>query len=483
MFDAEASTEAPHAPDAVMVRTTIAQIEAKRSAALASHAAAFDALAAAHIATAATTSAKGDGPLAAHADLTGKTYLKSGEDPRAHYLEHVRQGLDRRIWSHLVDFMGLERVMDRTEREAFRAALAENPPPATAENCASTFARLIGDADVIFRRGIALAFSGLDRRFRSHDGFKIGARIVLSWGMDSSGYWCRGRDETLRDVERTFYTLDGKEQPERSGGIIGALALAKNRAPGRGFGPAAYMAEDDYFRVRVFMNGNVHVWFKRDDLVRKVNELLAEYYGATLGAGADAAETNAAPKTGIAPRFGLFETPEPLARRVLSKAGVHTPETYSGDGFARLRVLEPSAGRGRIALPAARAGHDVVCVEFQPELADGLARAGLRTIQGDFMAATPAVLGLFDAVTMNPPFDRGRDCEHVRHAFDFLKPGGVLVSIMSASVEFREDKRTTDFRAFVERFGGKFEDLPPGSFAESGTNANTVLLTIRAPRA
>lgn len=467
----------------LMLRTTITEIEARRSAALASHAAAFDALAAAHEASAATTSSKGNPPLAAHADLTARAYLKTGEDPRADYIERTRQDLDRRIWSHLVDFMGLERVMDRTEREAFRQALADNPPPATAENCARTFARLIGDADTIFRRGIALAFSGLDRRFRSHDGFKIGARIVLSYGMDSSGYWSRGRDETLRDVERTFYTLDGKEQPERSGGIIGALALAK-RQTGNGWGAAAYMAEDDYFRVRVFLNGNVHVWFKRDDLVRKVNELLGEYYGATLGAGADAAETTAAPKTGIAPRFGLFETPEPLARRLLSDASVYTPETWSGrSDYDRLRVLEPSAGRGRIAKPAAAAGHDVVCVELQPDLAAELARAGLRTVQGDFMEATPAVLGTFDRVVMNPPFDRGRDCDHVRHAFAFLKPGGVLVSVMSASVEFREDKRTADFRAFVEHFGGEFRDLPPGSFAESGTNANAVVVTIRAPRA
>ena len=466
----------------LMLRTTITEIEAKRAAALASHAAAFDALAAAHEASAATTSSKGNPPLAAHADLTAQAYLKTGEDPRADYLERTRQDLDRRIWSHLVDFMGLERVMDRTERDAFRAALADNPPPATAENCARTFARLIGDADTIFRRGIALAFSGLDRRFRSHDGFKIGARIVLSYGMDSSGYWSRGRDETLRDVERTFYTLDGKEQPERSGGIIGALSLAK----GKRWGAAAYMAEDEYFRVRVFLNGNVHVWFKRDDLVRKVNELLGEYYGATLGAGADAADAPNAPKTGIAPRFGLFETPEPLARRLLDDANIYTSETWNEERsgpYERRRVLEPSAGRGRIALPAARAGHDVVCVELQPDLAADLARAGLRTVQGDFMEATPAVLGLFDRVVMNPPFDRGRDCDHVRHAFGFLKPGGVLVAIMAAGVEFREDKRTADFRAFVERFGGEFRDLPPGSFAESGTNVNTVTLTLRAPRA
>jgi hypothetical protein len=44
---------------------------------------------------------------------------------------------------------------------------------------------------------------------------------------------------------------------------------------------------------------------------------------------------------------------------------------------------------------------------------------------------------------------------------------------MSAGVEFREDKKTTDFRARVKRLGGSFVDLPDGSFRESGTMVNT----------
>ena len=480
MFDADhATTSTPNLP---AFRMTIAQVEARRATALREHETALDALAAAIKATADATQKGSDPYRAAAAVLSEKTYLPSGEDPRAFYLEHVRRGLDCAIWRYLIDFMGLERVMDRTEAELFRKSLEDCPPPATAENCAATLSRLIGDADMIFRRGIALAFSGLDRRFRSHDGFKIGSRVVIAYAVDSSGYWSRGREDTIRDVERAFYTVDGKEQPDRMGGIIGALRIAR----GQGWGPAAYEAETDYFRVRVYKNGNCHLWFTRDDLVEKVNLLLAEWYGATLGEGADAATPEAARKTGIAPRFGLFETPEEIAAKVLREGYVYTPETFSEQGgrtYDRLRVLEPSAGRGRIALPAARAGHDVTCIELQPELAHDLARQGLRTVSGDFMDCTPLALGLFDAVLMNPPFDRGRDCEHVRHAFRFLKPGGRLVAIMAARTEFAEDKRTVDFRAFVERFGGEFRDLPPGSFAESGTNVNTLILTMTAPRA
>lgn len=481
MFDANpAPSDTAAAPSLPAMRLTVAEVEAKRNLALTQHGLAFDALAAAVAASSAATNGTTDGQLSAHATLTGKHYLASGEQPKPAYMEHVRRGLDRAIWSYVVDYYGLEKLMDRTEAETFRKGLEENPTPFTSENCEATFRRLIGDANAIFSRGIALAFSGLDRRFRSHDGFKIGSRIVIAYALDSFGSWVRGREDTIRDVERAFYVVDGGEQPDRMGGIIGALRTAR----GNGYGAKAYMAETDYFRVRVFMNGNAHIWFKRDDLVAKVNKLLGDYYGETLGAGPDAAETTVQNKTGIAPRFGLFETPEALALRLISEASISTPATFhetESRRYDRLKVLEPSAGRGRIALPMARAGHDVTCVELQPALAEGLRRDGLRVVCADFMEVTPEPH--FDRVVMNPPFDRGRDCDHVRHAFKFLKPGGVLVAVMSARTEFAEDRRTVEFRAFVERHKGDYRDLPPGSFAESGTNTNTLFVTIRAPRA
>jgi len=110
-------------------------------------------------------------------------------------------------------------------------------------------------------------------------------------------------------------------------------------------------------------------------------------------------------------------------------------------------------------------------------------------IESDFLALNPADFAPFDRVVMNPPFDRGRDCDHVRHAYQFLKPGGVLVAIMSARAEFAEDKRHLDLHRLVEqaapvcRWGrkDKWFDLPPGSFAHAGTNVNTVVLAIRKP--
>lgn len=386
------------------------------------------------------------------------------------YQKTMSNLLDRAVWDHVVSTMGIERLMDAQAREQFRTQLQSNPPEVTVENVRATVETLMGDAAMIFRRGIAKAFAKLDRRFRTHDAFKIGSKVIFTYAFSRYGTWSGRIDEYLRDVERTFHILDGKEQPERYAGIIGAID-EKRRVSGLEMQP--FEAESDYFRVKAFKNGNLHVWFKRDDLIDKVNLLLAEYYGANLAdSSEDAREAAKKGSRAMTPakNFGFFPTPDELAERVLESAYIRP-----GD-----RVLEPSAGTGSLSSRALAAGGQVTCVEMQPHLAQQLLQNPDYTLVlcDDFLNTTPEGLGEYDKIIMNPPFDRGRDIDHVDHALDFLAPGGTLVAIMSAGVEFRSDNKGTAFRNRIERMRGNFYDLPHGSFAEVGTMVNTVLLTV-----
>ena len=166
--------------------------------------------------------------------------------------------------------------------------------------------------------------------------------------------------------------------------------------------------------------------------------------------------------------FEYFPTPPAVAARVLELA----------DLSPGLVVLEPSAGRGALALPAAAAGCTVDCCELMPANHDYLLQQPtLRAVtRQDFLQVPPEQF--YDRVIMNPPFSRQADIKHVLHALKFLKPGGRLVSVMAASVSFRENKLTTDFRDLVAARGGAIEALPEGSFKASGTMVNTVVVTI-----
>lgn len=173
----------------------------------------------------------------------------------------------------------------------------------------------------------------------------------------------------------------------------------------------------------------------------------------------------------VASDIGFFETPEALADQLVELA-----EVKPG-----MSVLEPSAGNGRIVKAALKAGAMVSCCEQGVAMRERLLRIeGIVEVLGeeDFMDVNAP--GEFDRVVMNPPFrkvGKGDHLDHVRHAFGMLKEGGILVSVLPAGIDFRTDRRHTEFRTWVESVG-MLQPLPAGSFKESGTGVNTIVIKV-----
>lgn len=428
---------------------------------------------------------------------------------REQYRRVARRLTDIAVWHAILARTDLDVLMDREAKQRLRAQLryipeqvdpgtgrvinaeeiARSVPPVTVETIQSTLRGFAEDAGAIWRRGIAKAFSDLDRRFRSHDGFKIGDRVVLSHAIDEYGglSYSRGSRDVLIDIERVFRVLDGKKLEATYGGVVDAIQAAC-----RGRSREAFEVAGDYFRAKGFKNGNLHLWFTRKDLLRRVNLLLAEWYGETVGDGKDRPED---PEDALrnptrvpARNLAWFPTPEPIARAVVDR--VHLVSERG-----RLRILEPSAGEGALVRLLAEpvktwrgtpvndwreVRHDVVAVELDPARAQRLRETGWcsKVYDWDFLELTSETLGFFDRIVMNPPFDAGRDVDHVAHAWRLLRPGGQLVAIMAASVEWREDRKTRAFRELMERHGARWFDNPAGSFASVGTNVNTATVVV-----
>ena len=168
---------------------------------------------------------------------------------------------------------------------------------------------------------------------------------------------------------------------------------------------------------------------------------------------------------------GYFPTPAPVVSAMLDRAQLEPG----------LTILEPSAGSGNIA-DAVRAklpNAEIYCFELNPRLAQILKLKGHHIDGDDFMADEP-IARIFDRILMNPPFEKQADIDHVRKAHRLLKPGGLLISVMAPGFEFRQDRKSSDFRAWLDEMGGTWEDLPAESFKASGTGVGTKLVTIPA---
>jgi len=151
---------------------------------------------------------------------------------------------------------------------------------------------------------------------------------------------------------------------------------------------------------------------------------------------------------------------------------------FGGATECGFRFLEPHAGQGAVA-ERIRALHPK-CTLDTVEILDlnrlALRRKGFDPIAADFLRFKPGAV--YDRILMNPPFSLPGSPrayqDHIRHGWELLAPGGILVSVAPAGIRFAGSR---EFRRWVSD-RGSIEDLPEGSFDASGTGVSTVLVTL-----
>ena len=143
-------------------------------------------------------------------------------------------------------------------------------------------------------------------------------------------------------------------------------------------------------------------------------------------------------------------TPPELAKELVALAGVRKDS----------RVLEPEAGIGNIADAAKEVTDHVDCIERMTDFCEILKLKKHNVIGNDLLTAETAPS--YDAVVMNPPFSE--ECEHIKRAFDFLRPGGSLVAVCSSSIQWKSTRKYEQFRDWlsehthsIDECGAKFE--------------------------
>lgn len=163
----------------------------------------------------------------------------------------------------------------------------------------------------------------------------------------------------------------------------------------------------------------------------------------------------------------LFPTPIEIARRMVKVADIQELEC----------VLEPSAGTGNI-VAAINETCDVflTACELSRTLAYELDHGKADKVHcGNFLEANASDLypGEFKRIIMNPPFENGVDIKHIKHALNFLSPGGRLVALCADG-----PRQQAQLKPMAEASGGWYKTLPAGSFREAGTAVSVAMLVV-----
>ena len=166
--------------------------------------------------------------------------------------------------------------------------------------------------------------------------------------------------------------------------------------------------------------------------------------------------------------YQFFPTPPEIAEKLCDFAGINENTT----------VLEPSCGKGNIADAVwKRNPKRLLGIELNKEMAQYLEGKPYEVITGqDFLLYESDA---WDRIVMNPPFSRQQDIDHVLKAHSLLAEGGILVSVMSVSFQFRTNRKSEEFRDFLDSVGASVYDLPEGAFKESGTMIRSCIVVIR----
>jgi hypothetical protein len=185
---------------------------------------------------------------------------------------------------------------------------------------------------------------------------------------------------------------------------------------------------------------------------------------------------------------GFVRTPATLAEQITSRHVGIGALPHGG------LVLEPSAGDGALVRAVLTANRDAHVIAVEP---NGPRAEALRALADEYpgqitvhectfevyAAAHPDTR--VDAVVMNPPFGTSTAdrvwIAHVRLAAGQLNEGAQLISVVPGSYG-NQTRVCREFREWAEAgYGARWENLPAGSFKESGIGVHAVLLTLTRP--
>jgi len=184
------------------------------------------------------------------------------------------EAFKRDVWRVIVDRLEIRRAMSIAASKALDDQLEKGELPDVSEGAVHAFvASSFGRLEELSREAVVEVFELLRPRcskLKTNTQFEIGRRVVLhsmverQWNGKGFRLNHYRRTADLRALENVFSMLagDGVINDRHRSELEDAIVVAPD---GRG--------ETRYFKFRACINGNLHLEFKRRDLVGRLNRI------------------------------------------------------------------------------------------------------------------------------------------------------------------------------------------------------------------
>lgn len=190
------------------------------------------------------------------------------------FIAHVRQS----VWRRLIDKCEIRKVCTQKRAKELDAMLEDfkNLPEITEANVVATLAGNLNDLETILAELVKEVFDELRpvpgtcraNEHKTNKLYEVGKKVILTYAVErrygGTGFRMRGRETLLRGLDNVMSILDGKGVVKSHYGPLYEAIDGCERGE---------LGETDYFAFRCFANGNLHLTFKRDDLLAELNRV------------------------------------------------------------------------------------------------------------------------------------------------------------------------------------------------------------------
>ena len=178
--------------------------------------------------------------------------------------EAFGKGWDAFSWDYLLRASGMRTFLSAAAKKRWDKSIHDrDTPELTRENIAATFEKLHASRGDLFDEGVVECFRYLSWDYKTNNPRMFGKKLILT------GYGSISRDSCAKidDLRHAFAVADRKPEPDCRHGVEAKFAYGNARS--------LEPFEAPYMKAKAFINGNIHVWFKRPDLIQFLNTTLA----------------------------------------------------------------------------------------------------------------------------------------------------------------------------------------------------------------
>ena len=197
---------------------------------------------------------------------------------------HIMDKIRRRAWSRIIDMIGIKKLLSSSRADELSKTIESGKmPELTVPEIYRMLEDLQGSAKNLLTEAVQEVYDYLRcgkgtpwheyKTNTKNARFEVKDKVILTGTVHNNfngGYsvnYGQYSETKLVALDKVFYALDGKGVP---GGYRSPIVDAINTTKtGQG--------QTDYFDFKVYQNGNLHLTFRRPDLVKQLNAIAADH--------------------------------------------------------------------------------------------------------------------------------------------------------------------------------------------------------------